>query len=46
VIGDPGNGFGREARKCALTRRFEPALDREGRPVLGTIPQVNITFQR
>jgi protein TonB len=46
VIGDPGNGFGREARKCALTRRYEPALDREGRPVSGTIPQVNITFQR
>jgi protein TonB len=46
VIGDPGNGFGREARKCALTRRYEPALDREGRPVAGTIPQVNITFQR
>lgn len=46
VIADPGNGFGREARKCALTRRYEPALDHEGRPVLGTIPQVNITFQR
>jgi periplasmic protein TonB len=46
VIRDPGNGFGREARKCALTRRYEPARDREGRPVLGTTPQVNITFQR
>jgi protein TonB len=46
VIADPGNGFGREARKCALTRRYEPALDREGRAVMGTIPQVNITFQR
>jgi protein TonB len=46
VIADPGHGFGREARKCALTRRYEPARDRDGRPVLGTIPQVNITFQR
>jgi protein TonB len=46
VIADPGNGFGREARKCAMMRRYEPALDREGKPVLGTIPQVNITFQR
>jgi protein TonB len=46
VIGDPGHGFGREARKCALTRRYEPAFDREGRPVIGTISQVNITFQR
>jgi protein TonB len=46
VIADPGNGFGREARKCALTRRYEPARDREGRAVLGTIPQINITFQR
>jgi periplasmic protein TonB len=46
VIRDPGNGFGREARKCALTRRYEPARDREGRPTLGTTPQINITFQR
>jgi protein TonB len=46
VIGDPGNGFGREARKCALARRYEPALNREGQPTAGTIPQINITFQR
>lgn len=46
VIGDPGNGFGREARKCALSRRYEPALDREGKPTAGTIAQVNITFRR
>ena len=46
VIKDPGNGFGREARRCALTRRYEPARNRDGHPVLGTTPQVNITFQR
>lgn len=45
VVSDPGNGFGREARKCALTRRYEPALNREGQPIAGSTV-VNITFQR
>jgi len=45
VVTDPGNGFGREARKCALMRRYEPALNREGVPVAGNTV-VNVTFQR
>jgi len=45
VVNDPGNGFGREARKCALTRRYEPALNRDGLAVAGNTV-VNVTFQR
>jgi periplasmic protein TonB len=45
VVSDPGNGFGREARKCALTKRYDAALNREGQPVAGSTI-VNITFQR
>jgi periplasmic protein TonB len=45
VIGDPGHGFGREARSCALRNRYRPALDRDGHPIQATIP-INITFTR
>lgn len=30
---DPGYGFGREARRCALSKKWEPALDRTGKPI-------------
>jgi protein TonB len=33
VLKDPGNGFGREARKYAMSQRFQPALDHEGHAV-------------
>jgi protein TonB len=33
VQSDPGSGFGREARACALRKRWLPALDRSGQPV-------------
>jgi protein TonB len=36
IQSDPGHGFGREARRCALTKAWTPALDREGKPVDGT----------
>ncbi len=32
VTRDPGDGFGREAKRCARAARFVPALDRSGRP--------------
>jgi periplasmic protein TonB len=37
VITDPGNGFGREARRYALTHHFQPALDHDGNPIAGTL---------
>jgi periplasmic protein TonB len=42
---DPGHGFGREARRCALRKRWSPGLDRAGRPIDAT-SVVNVRFQR
>jgi protein TonB len=33
VTRDPGHGFGREARACALRQTFDGALDRDGSPI-------------
>ena len=30
ILSDPGHGFARAARRCALERRYRPALDRSG----------------
>ena len=46
VVGDPGHGFGRAARQCAMRQRYEPAQNREGHPVAATMPPINITFER
>jgi len=46
VVGDPGNGFGREALRCAQRdKTYVPALDRNGTPVTGTFAIV-VTFER
>lgn len=45
IVTDPGSGFGREARTCAMLKRFEPALNRDGQPVAGT-SLVNVRFDR
>jgi periplasmic protein TonB len=45
VTQDPGNGFGREARACARSKRYATALDRDGLAVPGTI-LVNVRFDR
>ena len=36
VLKDPGNGFAREARNCALKWNFDTALDRDGTPIAQT----------
>jgi len=46
VLKDPGHGFGRAARQCALAQRLTPALDSEGRPVLSTTPPFFVRFTR
>ncbi len=43
---DPGHGFGRAARMCALTRRYTPALDRTGQPITSTTPPIGVNFRR
>ncbi len=45
IITDPGNGFGREARRFALTQHFQPALDHDGNPIPGTI-KTRVHFSR
>lgn len=46
VVNDPGRGFGRAARQCALSKKFLPALSREGEPVLSATPPFTVRFQR
>ncbi|MGO9836930.1 MAG: energy transducer TonB [Polyangiaceae bacterium] len=45
VVSDPGNGFGREARRCALGKSFQPALDHDGNAIAGT-KKVKVHFSR
>lgn len=42
---DPGSGFGREAKRCALSKRWAPGLDRAGNAVSMT-SRVNVRFVR
>ncbi len=46
VTSDPGNGFGRAARTCALGRKYKPGLDRAGQPTTGTTPPIRVKFTR
>ncbi|MDC3958008.1 hypothetical protein KEG38_29395 [Polyangium jinanense] len=46
VMSDPGYGFGRAARLCALSRRYTPALDRAGTPRVAATPPIRVRFTR
>ena len=46
VVTDPGHGFGRSARRCALGRRFTPGLNREGVPTTSTTAPIRVRFTR
>lgn len=47
VLDDPGFGFGRAARECALaSRAFGPALDPGGAPVAALSPPIRVHFSR
>jgi protein TonB len=45
IVSDPGHGFGRAARACAIAQRYEPAADRAGVPVAATTV-VHVRFAR
>jgi len=45
ILQDPGHGFGREARSCAMREAYVPALDREGRAVAST-KRFRVKFER
>jgi periplasmic protein TonB len=46
ILRDPGHGFGAAARTCAMSQRFNAALDRQGSPVLATTPPITVRFTR
>ena len=46
VLSDPGFGFGRAARACALGKRYNVARDKLGRPVAQTTRPFIIKFSR
>jgi periplasmic protein TonB len=46
IASDPGHGFGRAARICALGRRFTPALDHSGMPITSTTAPITVRFTR
>ena len=46
VMSDPGHGFGRSARMCALARKYSPGLDRDGKPTTVSTPPIRVTFSR
>lgn len=46
VVSDPGHGFGKSARQCALSRRYTAALDRDGNATTGTTPPIKVRFTR
>jgi len=45
VVADPGYGFAEAARRCAASKRFVPALDRNGAPVQSEL-RVRVRFTR
>jgi protein TonB len=46
VVQDPGAGFGRAARKCALGRRYVAGLDKDGQKTTTTTPPIRVKFSR
>jgi protein TonB len=46
TISDTGYGFGEAARRCALQRRYQPALDEAGRAIAQTLPPLRVRFRR
>ncbi len=45
VMSDPGYGFGAQARRCAMSKRYSAARNRAGKKITKTIV-VRVTFKR
>lgn len=45
ILQDPGHGFGREARSCAMRESYVPALDKAGNPVASS-KKFRVKFER
>ncbi len=46
VLSDPGHGFGRLARSCAMRKRYTPGLDANGKPTVKSTPPIRVRFTR
>jgi hypothetical protein len=46
ILQDPGYGFGREARLCALRHTYVPARGHDGAPAQGFTLPFSINFDR
>jgi protein TonB len=46
VLKDPGYGFGRLAKACALRKTYNVGLDSNGRPAVTTSPPIQVKFTR
>lgn len=46
VTNDPGHGFGRAARTCALSQRYNAPLDHDGKPTTGNTAPFTVRFTR
>jgi protein TonB len=46
ILSDPGHGFGRAARVCAMKEHYDPALDRDGNAIAGSTKSIRIRFER
>jgi protein TonB len=46
VVQDPGHGFGREARKCAMRKKYAPGLDPNGNPIGSITKPFRVRFER
>ena len=45
VLGDPGHGFAREARRCATSKQWAPTLDHDGKAIQGAVT-LRVRFDR
>lgn len=46
IIRDPGYGFGAVAKRCAMRKTYQTALNREGRPIEQTTAPFTVRFTR
>ncbi|HSC87407.1 MAG TPA: hypothetical protein VLC09_09070 [Polyangiaceae bacterium] len=46
VVDDPGYGFGRAAKRCAMEKMYEPPLDAAGSPISGPTAPFRVRFTR
>jgi periplasmic protein TonB len=46
IVNDPGYGFGMVAAQCAMTKRYAPAMDKQGQPIAAKTPPIRVRFVR